>query len=1134
MDTRGRTYIKVIALFLIVFLGALSLVSFTKSSFANADASDVDTHSQTSAIGPGTIHKIFVSSTKEVFKGLATRILCTIRPVFLWGPADQLKESACGVAQGVASGRGREDGREQEASVIGAFGTHTGTNAKTETANPGSTSENEGVFERFDRLAIATGQADTNQVGNQGSNKGASQSGVIKKESGTFVAGTSANSPAVYNITQIFNGITAEQLEQRLAQLFKSSPSFLTSISSQSPYQSSSGGYSMSMGGVTPETISNSLAEFKGGVDGELTLFSEGNKDINITAGENGNTIISSRIAIGTTSPTYDEGKNLSISGIFSSDQGSLTSFTKSASNGWENVIDVKGEYIYFTNTDNASFQIYRILNGVANLVSATSTGAGYNGLVVQGKYAYVFGDNLRIYDVSSPASPKLVSQTGSSWGFVTGAISGNYLTMANDFGGWGAFVTYDVSDPLNVRRVSGAGTVSAGQIKIIGHTLFALSHSRQDMRIFDISNPINPIQLSVISGISTSNWTFRDFRVQNGYLYAPYNSGLKIYDISNLTSPTLVSTTAYPSLVSESVEIIGNYLYIGSYSTVRKIVVYDVSNPAAPVLVGEIATPQSLPYAMGYSGSNLVVANMESGKGSIQVIPVGGIYSPSFEGGGASLGKLYVKDEGYFMGKLDVLGGGSFIGSLSTAGSFTVIGTTTSSQAPVFVVNSAGFVGIGTSSPIARLTLQGSVTATTTNLFRIASSSNAVYLNVSPNGQIGVGTTTSASLITVQGNSLSPSATLFNIASSTGSSLFNVLSNGNVGIGTTTPNGLLELRSTSNARLVINRDGYWNGSPADIKFVERYDQGNYWTLGMKPNSTSNFYLNKSGTDYITVLTTGNVGIGTSTPGQKLVVAGTIQSTDLLGGATTLSTDANGNIIRTPSDQKLKTNVETLTSSLDKVKQLRGVSYKWIDEARFGSSSEIGLIAQEVQGVVPEVVKDGGDYLSVNYQNLVALLIEAIKEIATKIEGFAEHFTSKFIKGDEIETNTLCITKGTDEKVCINGDQLYQLLNQTQVTNSTVSSQTEATASDQVEGDTESIEEVQDTIETPETTEDGTVDDVSGQNGQEDEVQVDEVAPVTAEDTNTQQTVSEESGSAETQTVVPDSESTTVEVVPET
>lgn len=79
------------------------------------------------------------------------------------------------------------------------------------------------------------------------------------------------------------------------------------------------------------------------------------------------------------------------------------------------------------------------------------------------------------------------------------------------------------------------------------------------------------------------------------------------------------------------------------------------------------------------------------------------------------------------------------------------------------------------------------------------------------------------------------------------------------------------------------------------------------------------------------------------------------------------------------SDSRYKTNIETIQNSLDKVNALRGVSYV-IDD-----NKEIGLIAQEVENVVPEAVS-GDNPKTVAYGNLVGLLVEAVKELSNKVD----------------------------------------------------------------------------------------------------------------------------------------------------
>ena len=106
-----------------------------------------------------------------------------------------------------------------------------------------------------------------------------------------------------------------------------------------------------------------------------------------------------------------------------------------------------------------------------------------------------------------------------------------------------------------------------------------------------------------------------------------------------------------------------------------------------------------------------------------------------------------------------------------------------------------------------------------------------------------------------------------------------------------------------------------------------------------------------------------------------------------LGGALYLDTAGKCNSYGyiTYSDIKLKTDIKTIDNALWKVQQLRGVYYKHITEG----TDNIGLIAQEVEGIIPEVVSynDKNDTKGVNYSNMVAVLINAIKEQQEIIES---------------------------------------------------------------------------------------------------------------------------------------------------
>jgi len=115
----------------------------------------------------------------------------------------------------------------------------------------------------------------------------------------------------------------------------------------------------------------------------------------------------------------------------------------------------------------------------------------------------------------------------------------------------------------------------------------------------------------------------------------------------------------------------------------------------------------------------------------------------------------------------------------------------------------------------------------------------------------------------------------------------------------------------------------------------------------------------------------GGVGIGTSDPsGFMAYVAGDIYS--------------EGNW--TGSDLRWKKDAAPLTGSLEKVKRLQGMSYLWradeFPKMNFSGSRQIGLIAQDTEQVIPEIVKtDKNGYKSISYEKLTAVLVEAVKEL---------------------------------------------------------------------------------------------------------------------------------------------------------
>jgi len=266
----------------------------------------------------------------------------------------------------------------------------------------------------------------------------------------------------------------------------------------------------------------------------------------------------------------------------------------------------------------------------------------------------------------------------------------------------------------------------------------------------------------------------------------------------------------------------------------------------------------------------------------------------------------------------------------------------------------------------------------------------------------------------------------------------------GNLGIGTTSiPNpfssaysNILQVGTTGgNTRLAITAG---STSSSDLNFADSNDAtnvGSYVGAISYKHNGDYMLFSTNGSEKMRVTSTGNVGIGETSPPQKLTVNGGVFITDDItspgsagtytynataidysgsgarfwswGDATTrgtfnfiqlendgtnqqtaLSIDSSGNAtfagdVTAYSDKRVKENIKTIDNSLEKVNQLRGVEFNKIGEDK----KSIGVIAQEIEKILPEVVReDDKGMKSVAYGNITGILIEAIKELTAKVE----------------------------------------------------------------------------------------------------------------------------------------------------
>jgi hypothetical protein len=313
---------------------------------------------------------------------------------------------------------------------------------------------------------------------------------------------------------------------------------------------------------------------------------------------------------------------------------------------------------------------------------------------------------------------------------------------------------------------------------------------------------------------------------------------------------------------------------------------------------------------------------------------------------------------------KLDTSGNleitGTFSGTAQTANTVTLVATNSTSATHylAFVDNPTGNENVRTDTDLTYNPGTGTLTATTF----VGNVSGTISGNAATvtNGVYTVGNQTIAGIKTFTSNI---------VGNITGNAA--TVTNGVYTTGDQTIGGNKTFSSNIKTSSIIG-GGYLDQDTTEAAF-----------FGTVTQSASSYAplikIRSTGTGNVT---TGSFGILHNTDNTQEVTIHLIQANDTNSRIWRFSQAGDftspGDVTAF-SDERLKTNICTIDSALDKVVALRGVSF--VKDGR----SSIGVIAQEVEKVIPEVVHDG-EYKSVAYGNLVGLLIEAIKELKSELD----------------------------------------------------------------------------------------------------------------------------------------------------
>jgi hypothetical protein len=378
----------------------------------------------------------------------------------------------------------------------------------------------------------------------------------------------------------------------------------------------------------------------------------------------------------------------------------------------------------------------------------------------------------------------------------------------------------------------------------------------------------------------------------------------------------------------------------------------------------------------------------------------------------GSSTDLLYLEGDGITSNSIiqSATGGSTRIRSAGGKVEFYTGGANNSSSASgadfAMAINSNQRVGIGTSSPGRQLTVYGE------GVIRLDSASADPGIDFNTAGTSDMQIRYRGASDKLQVYSYGTSTNLMTIQKS----------NGFVGIGTESPYEKLDVKSASSTSPAIVA----NGAAANgcINMAHGYAGQN------------GDYVNTYGTQYSSIATVIGFGVKPSTTANDTFLC-SADNANFVRGALVIDDELrfwtagaqtgtlNNNITMTErfrltpsgvghfdndvvaysstvSDKRLKENITTIDNALDKVMALRGVEYDWTATSRKGTH-DIGLVAQEVEEVIPELVTEhelctgdfGGEgnektFKTVNYDKMVGVLIEAIKEQQQQINELKE------------------------------------------------------------------------------------------------------------------------------------------------
>jgi len=632
-----------------------------------------------------------------------------------------------------------------------------------------------------------------------------------------------------------------------------------------------------------------------------------------------------------------------------------------------------EGYYLQSDNAGNASWApiIDPLELPRQPLLSVTDTlvlGGSPKGIVVEGDYAYIIdflGLSLRVVDIRNPYEAVEVGDVAVGVPLDI-RVDGNYVYVTNST----ELHVVDVSDPTTPFI---AGTVLIGSepryLDVLGSYAYIIRRTPaglmdSELHVIDVSNPALPSSVATLGLMDDA----QQIAAHGGFIYLLNGTShhVKVVDISNPVVPFAVDSLPIPAFPWD-IDVSLGFAYVMS-SGIR---IVDVSNALS---MTETGFSNGAFFHGRADGEFMFVTNGAGGE--MKIFDISNSAFPSFSASielGPMPGALAVQGNfAYVIDEADddlriISWVSPGILGIETDGKLTAITQSWKIEAGNVTLRDPGArVGLGISEPVQRLEVAGKL--------RVLDGSQQDGFILTSDSE-GVSTWTDP-------------ADIFIDTDTDDQVLFFVEGIAALGISDGNIVSLLSLKDNTDAQTLTwdtsNTLAISGGNSVDIGSLSD-DLGNH--SATQNLALNDYWLSGDGNNEgVYVDTTGRVGIGTSSPGEELEVNGNL----FVDGDITHSGS-----VTMASDMRFKDRIEPITGVMDRINGLNGYYYRWRTEEypgrNFNDQRQIGVMAQEVESVFPELVRtDANGYKSVDYARLSAILIEAVKELSAENEQLSE------------------------------------------------------------------------------------------------------------------------------------------------